>query len=211
MATTSNQTTSTTLTVVQCGWIRKQEWTPSILYGSTSANRTTNDQPLILPIGPGRAKSHIRISLVRSVPTTYQLEKRMDRYYSTSGNIQCTQCSKGEIYTLLAKTSIPSGRTILHRTSNYRHTRRKPPIKNPTRISTTSQSIQRRTVTTTPSTLCLGSRDRIASRSSKFITRTTTPTESRRKGRNPQIRQRTFESRNDPHLKISVCCQLLLR
>ena len=137
MATTSHQMTITTMTVIQCRWIRKQEWMPSILYRPTSMNGATNDQSQILPIRSGRAEGHTRVSLVRCIPTMYQLEKRMDRYYSTSDHIQCTQRHKGKIHTPITKASILSERTILYWMSNHCHTSREPTIENPGRISMT--------------------------------------------------------------------------
>ena len=142
MVATSHQTTSTITTIIQHRWIRKQKQTPPILHGSTSADRTTNNQPQVLPIRLRRTESHTRIPLVRRIPTTYRLEKRMDRYYSTSDHIQCIQHCKGKIYAPTTKTPKPPKGAILHWMSNYHCTSREPAIKNPRRIPTTPQSIQ---------------------------------------------------------------------
>src|SRR5579863_6531378 len=84
--------------VIQCGRNPQQEWRTPILHRPTSPHRITAHTPMILPDKPGRKQSHIRISLVRSHPTTHRLETRMDRPFSITNYTPKRRCSKSSIY-----------------------------------------------------------------------------------------------------------------
>ena len=61
----------------------------------------------------------------------YQLEKRVDQYYSTSSHIQCTKCRKGQICAQNAKTSTHTEGLIFHWPSNLPSTHYSPTVKIP--------------------------------------------------------------------------------
>ena len=138
LAAFTHQTTIPTTTLIQCWQVGKQEWMTPILHRPTSMHWTTNHQSQILPLWSRRTQSHTRISLVHSIPTTCQLEERMDRHYLTSNCPQCTKCCKGKIYALIAERLTPSNWMILHWMCNHHCTSRKSSIKDPRGISTTS-------------------------------------------------------------------------
>ena len=69
MAKVTHQQTETTLTLIQCRWNQKQEWSTMLLHGSTVQNGNTNHKPKILPLRPGRPQSNLQIPLVCSLPT----------------------------------------------------------------------------------------------------------------------------------------------
>ena len=116
---------------------------------STSTNWTANNQSQVLPVQSQGTQGHTRVPLVHSISTTYQLEKRIDWYYSTSSDTQCTKHRKGQVCSQDTTTLIYTKKLILHWSSDLLNTCWNPTIKNPSRVPMTPQGLQWRTISKT--------------------------------------------------------------
>ena len=183
------------------------------IYRPTVQNGNSNHKSKVLPFWPRRSQSDLWIPLVLGLPTQSGLEKGMDWHVTTPHSTIHPKCSQGYLQPQNKEHPTPhqkKDRSVLSWKSHYwiyNHTKTK--HSSPKRVLKTQQSIQWGWIPKTSPVNCMGPHYRIATRSTKYSPRKTTPTHPRRKKWDAQIHARTPQKRDNLHIQITLCGQLL--
>ena len=185
-----------------------------LLHRPAVQNGNTNHKSKVLPFQHRRSQGDLQIPLVCGLPTQSGLEKGMDQHVTTSHSTICPRCSQGYLHPQNKEHPAPhqkEDRLILSWKSHYwihNHTWTK--YSSPKRIPKTQQSIQWSQIPKTSPVNCMGPHHRVTTRSTKHSPRETTSTHPRRKRQNAQVCARTPQQRDNLHIQVTLCGQLLL-
>jgi hypothetical protein len=166
---------------------------------------------MVLPLGPRRQQSHLRIPLVRSSTTQNRLAPRMVGSLPTPHNIPHTRRSQSAVHPTHQKyTTHQENPTNIYGKNHHWSSNRLGSPRSTETICTVYQSLQRRRIPQLPTNMHLGPRNRVKTRCPRHHTQENILTIADRTRRNPQVHQRTPEVRNHLTIKRTICSPFLL-